>query len=123
MTMYCTFEDHRPEDKTAMDCRVWVATVWLLRAGTCFWDVICGTKQENTETGGKTKVYKLLLYLAGPLCDGVPEQGVPRWDFWKSRLLEFAKNWDHFFSEGADTTRERIMKTVQHMDSVKQICW
>lgn len=117
--MYQAFEDHPPEDRTAVDCRVWVATEWLLHAGPCVWDVFCGSKEEEVE-GKKTEVYKFPPYPAGPLCVGVPDRGVQKWEFWRGRLLNFAESWDQTVGESVDTTRERILQTVQHMDSIKE---
>lgn len=67
-----------------MDCRLWVASEWILRCGCMILKEMClyETREESIAKAIPT----------GPLCKDLPPWSVDRWKFRKTRFREIADN-------------------------------
>ena len=67
-----------------MDCRLWVASEWILR---------CGCTIFKEMSLWETREHSLAVAIdTGPLCRDLPPWSVDRWNFWKTRFREIADN-------------------------------
>ncbi|KAJ5921212.1 hypothetical protein N7466_009538 [Penicillium verhagenii] len=66
---------------TVFECKLWVATQWLIRCGGILFDDL--THGEEIEEESKS-------WGCGPLCRDIPTYSIQRWDFWMSRLVQLA---------------------------------
>lgn len=67
---------------TVFECKVWVATEWLIRFGGIMFQELNSTKELDARDFESIK--------PGPLCQNIPRHSVQRWNFWLSRLMELA---------------------------------
>lgn len=93
------------EKGMAFDCRLWIATEWLLRSA----DVIYIALSESGKDLELQDTWKVLRQM-GP--------ALQKWQAWKQRLVELKENWDEW--EFKETTLERIKQAIQEMDTVEQ---
>lgn len=102
--------EESPVKGSAMECRVWVASEWILRcANLIFHDL--NSKEELDESTARS-------LRTGPLCDGKPPLSVERWKFWKKRFSELATDPDSLGLDSATT--ERISDVLKSMNAVKE---
>jgi len=68
-----------------MDCRVWVATEWILNCADTLENEMKSPNEELTEDEAGIRG-------TGRLCDdSIAPRSMQRWEFWKKRLAEIAK--------------------------------
>ena len=68
---------------TVFECKLWVATQWLIRCG-------CILFQDTKKPPGSYTAKETTSIRPGPLCGDLPSFSIQRWDFWLSRLMELA---------------------------------
>ncbi|KAJ5918359.1 hypothetical protein N7454_010734 [Penicillium verhagenii] len=68
------------ECATVFECRLWVATEWLIQAGGVLFKDLSSNEDLSAE--------ELRSITPGRLCKELCPQSVKRWDFWLSRLME-----------------------------------
>lgn len=68
---------------TVFECKLWVATEWLIRSGGVLWQDLNSDQELLDE--------ELRSIKPGPLCSDVYPCSAQRWDFWLSRLKELAE--------------------------------
>lgn len=73
-----------PQDTTGFECKIWVATEWLIQCGTILFKDLSSTEELDAR--------ELASIKPGPLCQDISPHSVQRWDFWQSRLGELANN-------------------------------
>ncbi|KAJ5334529.1 hypothetical protein N7452_006932 [Penicillium brevicompactum] len=73
-----------PQDTTVFECKIWVATEWLIQCGTILFKDLSSTDELDAR--------ELASIKPGPLCQDISPHSVQRWDFWQSRLVELANN-------------------------------
>ncbi|KAI1204091.1 uncharacterized protein F4807DRAFT_449015 [Annulohypoxylon truncatum] len=67
-----------------MECRIWVATEWIIR---------CGDVLLHKLTGEDVFGRVALSLTTGPLCRNIRPLGVERWEFWKTRFHEIRNDY------------------------------
>ena len=96
-----------------MDCKLWVATEWILQCGLALhW--FFETWEDELEED------RVRAYRFGSLCRDMrfPLIGMERWHFWKKRLEEILENQYDFDLD--TTTLERIKRAIQVMKDVEK---
>ncbi|KAJ5939726.1 hypothetical protein N7466_002860 [Penicillium verhagenii] len=68
------------ECSTVFECKLWVATEWLIQAGGVLFKDLSSNEDLSAE--------ELRSITPGGLCKELSPQSVKRWDFWLSRLME-----------------------------------
>lgn len=69
-----------PQDVTEFECKIWVATEWLIRSGSILFQDLSSNEELDAEALASIK--------PGPLCEDINPQNVERWERWQSRLVE-----------------------------------
>ena len=91
-----------------IDCRLWVATEWILNAGPAIYRHIV-TADEQISDG------EFRSLRTGPLADKIERRSKQRWDFWKQRFAEISKD-----VELCDKSVKRIEEALRKMESLEQ---
>lgn len=103
-----------PNGSNAMDCRIWVASEWIIQCARLLF-IDLGSSEELDEAAARG-------LQTGPLCgdnDKMAPLSVARWEFWKTRLSEIASQ---VGSSGLTiTTAERISKALEAMDAAEKV--
>ncbi|KAJ5357207.1 hypothetical protein N7541_004365 [Penicillium brevicompactum] len=73
-----------PQNTTGFECKIWVATEWLIQCGTILFKDLSSTEELDAR--------ELASIKSGPLCQDISPHSVQRWDFWQSRLVELTNN-------------------------------
>ena len=68
---------------TVFECKIWVATEWLIKSGGIIFQDLTSNKELNDE--------ELKSIKPGPLCVDVSPCSVQQWDFRMSRVKELAE--------------------------------
>ncbi|KAI0888247.1 uncharacterized protein GGS22DRAFT_198053 [Annulohypoxylon maeteangense] len=99
-----------PQSRGAvMECRVLVATDWIIR---------CGDVLLHKLTGENADRHLALSLVTGPLCRNVPLLGVERWAFWSKRFQEIGNNYQKL--ELNDAIYLRIGKALRVMSAFER---
>ena len=105
-----------------MDCRVWVATEWIVQCAEVLFEEMSSKKELNE---AKARVLR-----TGSLCgnddddedDGKKKKTQPlsvaRWEFWKRRFKEIAAHADELGLDGGGSTVKRISDALKRMSDV-----
>jgi hypothetical protein len=75
-----------PVEGNAMECRLWVATEWLIHCAKIIFDDLTLDGEVDTNTDRSRRL--------GPLCPKVGELSLDRWNFWKSRITALTRDLD-----------------------------
>lgn len=95
------------EKGPVLQCRVWVATEWILRCGTIIFEEVTSSRPLDEQT---------LKYLAvGPLCKGISVRSQERLDFWEKRLTELADQ-----KETLDLDPELVDRITKAAEKIRQ---
>lgn len=98
-----------PVEGPAMDCRVWVATEWIIRCAFIVFDLL-NPKEEVTEHTAR-------IFGTGSLIEDIQPLSVERWEYWKRRFFELAANRDGLGL--GDTSVERISEALKSMEDIE----
>ncbi|KAI2778797.1 hypothetical protein F4815DRAFT_476678 [Daldinia loculata] len=90
----------------AMECRVWVATEWIIHCAAVLFEEMNSTEQLDDSTAR--------AFMTGPLCDTEEPLSIKRWNFWKRRLLELSTDTGDLALSGE--ARDRISNALESMD-------
>lgn len=94
-----------------MNCRLWVASEWLLRCGDIIFEDMCSQETHKESFGVPSG--------PGSLCPSdIPALSLKRWEFWKKRLLEIGA--DRKNMELGDASCGRILDTLQIMSIIEE---
>ncbi|CAJ2507303.1 Uu.00g084890.m01.CDS01 [Anthostomella pinea] len=99
-----------PVKSAAMNCRLWVASEWILHCA----DVI----YEDMKTGSQLGESTARSLRTGSLCDGETPLSLKRWAFWKKRFSELRADADSLGLDRAITTY-RMTQALEAMDAVE----
>lgn len=92
-----------------MDCRVWVATEWILNCSDLLEKEMKASNEELTKDEAGIRG-------TGKLCDdSITSRSWQRWEFWKKRLAEIEKEADGLGLE--EETRKRVEESLKVLES------
>lgn len=92
-----------------MDCRVWVATEWILNCSDTLKKEMKSPNEELTEDEAGIRG-------TGKFCDDtITPRSWQRWEFWKKRLAEIAKEADDLSLQ--EETKKRVEETLKVLES------
>ncbi|KAI5464096.1 hypothetical protein BGZ63DRAFT_376899 [Mariannaea sp. PMI_226] len=92
-----------------MDCRVWVATEWILNCSVTLKKEMMSPNEDLTENEAASRG-------TGKLCDdSITPRSLQRWDFWKKRLAEIAKEADDLGLQ--EETKKRVEEALKTLES------
>ncbi|OTA94725.1 hypothetical protein M434DRAFT_394512 [Hypoxylon sp. CO27-5] len=98
-----------PVKGSAMDCRLWVASEWIIHCADIIFEDISSLKDPDEGLARSLS--------AGPLYDGKALLGAERWKFWKRRFSEL--NADSGKLELDNAVSNRILEALERMDKIE----
>ncbi|KEY70808.1 hypothetical protein S7711_11482 [Stachybotrys chartarum IBT 7711] len=103
-------EEPATKTKALLNCRVWIATEWILCCSKVLLENMKSPVEELAEL-------QLISQETGPLFGkSLPPRSLQRWEFWKKRLAEISEESE---SLGIDTeVKQRVEETLKHMESL-----
>lgn len=75
-----------PVEGNAMECRLWVATEWLIHCAKIIFNDLTLDEEVDANTERPMGL--------GSLCPNVPVLSLERWNFWKSRITALTGDLD-----------------------------
>ncbi|RDL35973.1 uncharacterized protein BP5553_06585 [Venustampulla echinocandica] len=98
-----------PVEGSAMECRLWVASEWIIYCADPIFKYMTPNEELDEGTARALRT--------GTLCDGKSPLGVERWGFWKKRFSKFAADASGLKLDSAITGR--ISNALNIMDAVE----
>ncbi|KAI5458918.1 hypothetical protein BGZ63DRAFT_455783 [Mariannaea sp. PMI_226] len=98
-------EEPPAEEQSLTDCRVWVASEWIIRCTNLLHEVMHDKREID-----------LAAKKPGTLCNDVPPQSIERWEFWKKRLSEIVADPSSWGLETATTK-----KALEALNAMKNL--
>ncbi|KEY70464.1 hypothetical protein S7711_11589 [Stachybotrys chartarum IBT 7711] len=100
-------EDPVTDTKILLNCRVWVASEWILRCNKALFQHMTLPKKDSSEEPIETES-------TGPLYgEGLPPWTLDRWGFWKKRLTTIAVESESLDLE--DETKKHVEEALKVM--------
>ncbi|KAH6876350.1 hypothetical protein B0T10DRAFT_497880 [Thelonectria olida] len=101
--------EEEPKKGTAMDCRLWVASEWILQCGELVYDEITSNRELDE--------WSARALGGGPLYESQVPLSLARWQFWMARFQNLSEN-----AVGLELDASviaRITLTVQRMGAIR----
>lgn len=102
--------ENEPQTGANMDCRLWVASEWILQSGELLFEEMSSNRDLDQQSARAIET--------GPTFESKPPLSVERWQFWRDRFLDISKNKADLELDSSIVSR--ISSTVQRMDTIRE---